>query len=168
LSVSPLEADKSFSIVAVKMPQTAHYKRQNKFMQIAAVAAAEQQKQQLEQQQQQQFKKSDHIDIARDRDFKPSSERWQLTLRRALSINHFNRNLCVVDVVNTSRHDSSSNSSTAAKQQQQQQSQLQKNQRSSSSNIKQQQQHQATAATPSSSQESTTTTAVKPILGKHR
>jgi len=40
LSVSPLEADKSFSIVAVKMPQTAHYKRQNKFMQIAAVAAA--------------------------------------------------------------------------------------------------------------------------------
>jgi len=26
--------------VAVKMPQTAHYKRQNKFMQIAAAAVA--------------------------------------------------------------------------------------------------------------------------------
>jgi len=36
-----LEADKSFSIGAVKMPQTAHYKRQNKFMQIAGNTAKE-------------------------------------------------------------------------------------------------------------------------------
>lgn len=86
---------KVLSMGPVKMPQTAHYKRQNKFMQIAGELPIE----------------TAPIS-ARDGSAKRASEReagrggelvqaWQLTLRRALSINHFNRNLCVVDVVNT-------------------------------------------------------------------
>lgn len=111
--LGPFEADKSFSIGPVKMPQTAHYKRQNKFMQIAANSSNNNNN----------LWKRVNIDRRSETPKIRSELRgeltvwrlklWQLTLRRTLSINHFNRNLCVVDVVNTTRHDNDGSSTSS-------------------------------------------------------